>query len=487
MSRSKAKSRMKSQLTDSTKTDALLARIAVLFAAKPTALVIKKGLGFRANASTLDAVALDPTLDFNNLEFQRILEDGKEQTEVVVLAETGAKEATDVTCVADTGAKATATLNITADITLTSVLMGTGRNTNTFTLQVLAAAANPTDTVLAGFSGTSAAIVCTITPNDGTNNAATPVDLTTAELVELINTGAVAGKTVTVTDASGFRNDQTATGGDATNLADAGEGDGVVATFADGVASNLNSKYFTYVTRNSGGASTNSRYVWFNVNSEGVDPAPGGTGIAVALSAGASANTVASGVRTELAADNKVAITGATSHAIITNLYMGTATDAANGAASPGFSYSITQGVASNNLDNYFTLFTAEDGTKYYVWFNVNSEGTDPAVASATAVPIAVAIGASASTIATAVAAALDALAGFVSAAVSATVTITNAAAGYSTDVADAAGGAATGFTITKLGELEQYDTADIILIKRLRTKKYMIVLNESSSAQHAE
>ncbi len=129
---------------------------------------------------------------------------------------------------------ATANLNLTADIILTSVALGTARNTTTFTLQVLAAAANPTNTILAAFAGTAAAITCTITPNNGTNNGATPVNLTTANLVELINTGAVVGKTVTVTDASSRRVLQTATGGGVTNLADGGEGDGVVATFSGG-------------------------------------------------------------------------------------------------------------------------------------------------------------------------------------------------------------------------------------------------------------
>ena len=129
---------------------------------------------------------------------------------------------------------ATATLNLTSDVILTSVATGAARNTNTFTLQILAAAANPTDTVLAAFTGTAAAIVLTITPNDGTNNGATPVDLTTAEVRELIQTGAVVGKTVTVTDGSSLRALQTATGGDATVVVDAGEGDGVVGTFSGG-------------------------------------------------------------------------------------------------------------------------------------------------------------------------------------------------------------------------------------------------------------
>lgn len=129
---------------------------------------------------------------------------------------------------------ATATLDLTTDIVLTSAAAGAARNDETFTLEVEAAAANPTDTILAGFTGTADAIVCTITPNDGTNNGATPVDLTTAELAELINTGAVVGKNVTVTDLSSLRALQTATGGDATDLADSGEGDGEVATFASG-------------------------------------------------------------------------------------------------------------------------------------------------------------------------------------------------------------------------------------------------------------
>lgn len=132
---------------------------------------------------------------------------------------------------------ATAAWATSTVIALTSAAIGTARNTQTVTLQILAAAANPTDKILADWTGTAAAIVITITPNDGTNNGATSVDLTTAELVEYINTGDVAAKTgqITETDASGFRDDQTATGGDATDLADAGEGDGLVATFSNGV------------------------------------------------------------------------------------------------------------------------------------------------------------------------------------------------------------------------------------------------------------
>jgi hypothetical protein len=149
-------------------------------------------------------------------------------------AEDAVEAAQDALDAYEPAVAAEAVLDLTADITLTSAAKGAARNGDTFTLQVLAAAANDDDEVLAAFTGTADAIVLTITPNDGTNNSATPVDLTTAELAELINTGAVVGKNVVLADSSSLRELQTAAGGDATALADAGEGDGEVATFANG-------------------------------------------------------------------------------------------------------------------------------------------------------------------------------------------------------------------------------------------------------------
>lgn len=130
----------------------------------------------------------------------------------------------------------TATLNLTADVVLTSNTEGPTRNGDTVTTQVNALAPNPSDTVLVDFTGTVDAVTITITPNDGTNNAATPVNLTTAELVELINTGLVTGKTITLTDSGSLRADLSATGGDATNFANGGEGDGITGTFAGGTS-----------------------------------------------------------------------------------------------------------------------------------------------------------------------------------------------------------------------------------------------------------
>lgn len=132
------------------------------------------------------------------------------------------------------GVKATASIATTTPIVLTKTKPGSAYNTKTFRIVVNAAAANPTNTILFAFTGTAAAIVCTVTPNDGTNNSATPVTVTTANLVQLITSGVITGKSPTITDASSLRTLQTATGGGAATLAHSGEGDGLTGTFSGG-------------------------------------------------------------------------------------------------------------------------------------------------------------------------------------------------------------------------------------------------------------
>lgn len=143
--------------------------------------------------------------------------------------------------------KASATLDLTADIVLTSATSGRARNSNTFKIVVAAAAANPTNTILASFTGTSTEIVCTVTPNDGSNNGSTAVNMTTSDLVEMINNGSITGKTVTITDTDSLRTLQTATGGGAQNLANSGEGDNVTAAFSggDGQWASAGGDYYT--------------------------------------------------------------------------------------------------------------------------------------------------------------------------------------------------------------------------------------------------
>lgn len=102
--------------------------------------------------------------------------------------------------------------------------------------------------------------------------------------------------------------------------------------------------------------------------------------------------------------------------------------------------------VAGSLNSKYFTVQKADDGTKNYVWFNINSAGVDPAPSGYTAVPVTGATGATATTLAAAAATALTS-AGYTASASSGVLTITNAATGGATDTADSA--AATGFTFS--------------------------------------
>jgi hypothetical protein len=116
--------------------------------------------------------------------------------------------------------------------------------------------------------------------------------------------------------------------------------------------------------------------------------------------------------------------------------------------------------VASSLNNKYFLLYSANDMTGYYVWFNVAGAGVDPAIAGKTGVQVAIAAGAAAAVVAAAVQVAVDALADFVATVLVDTVTITNAANGQTTDASD--GAAPTGFTIlvTQQGDAHLQDIA---------------------------
>lgn len=113
-------------------------------------------------------------------------------------------------------------------------------------------------------------------------------------------------------------------------------------------ADSSGSKNSTYWTFNSAG-DLYGYYVWYNINAAGVDPAPTGlTGIEVAGATNASAATLATATITAInassAASYVTASAGTSGHVIVTNIQYGACTDAANGTASYGASFSITQG-----------------------------------------------------------------------------------------------------------------------------------------------
>lgn len=100
--------------------------------------------------------------------------------------------------------------------------------------------------------------------------------------------------------------------------------------------------------------------------------------------------------------------------------------------------------VAGSLNNKYFLLNAAEDSTEYYVWFNVNSLGVDPAVAGKTGLEVALATNATASAVASAIQTVVDAEADFVASAATSFVTIENADPGSTTD----ATAVNSGFTI---------------------------------------
>lgn len=118
----------------------------------------------------------------------------------------------------------------------------------------------------------------------------------------------------------------------------------VDVTLVADVAGSLNNTFFTFNTA----GDLYPYYVWYNINSAGVDPAPAGRiGIAVAGATGASATTLATATRAAITAavsSSLVTVSGATTHVILSNVSPGLSTAAANGTASPGFSYANTAG-----------------------------------------------------------------------------------------------------------------------------------------------
>lgn len=106
-------------------------------------------------------------------------------------------------------------------------------------------------------------------------------------------------------------------------------------------AGSLNNKYFTLMNN------ATAYYCWFNVNSAGVDPAPGGTGVEVALATNASAATVSTAVATALSASAFDADVVGTTVKIASNASVN-ATDVAAGDS--GFTVSVAhQGSALRN------------------------------------------------------------------------------------------------------------------------------------------
>jgi hypothetical protein len=94
----------------------------------------------------------------------------------------------------------------------------------------------------------------------------------------------------------------------------------------------------------------------------------------------------------------------------------------------------------AGSLNNTY-IWIHSTSADFYIWFNINSAGSDPSL-SGTAIPITGATNVTAATLATSIKSALDALSGgsvFTTTRATATLTITNGVAGKVTNAADGA------------------------------------------------
>lgn len=137
------------------------------------------------------------------------------------------------------------------------------------------------------------------------------------------------------------------------------------------------------------GDSTNF-YIWYDVSSGNSDPAPGGAGIQVDITASDEPATVASATVTAIESASSVLFaTTITNSSVgdvadinITNMPSNTGyilmTDGtASVAQVQKVAYTAGSTFTSTGAADYFTL-TSGTGSSYYVWFNVDAGNSDP-------------------------------------------------------------------------------------------------------------
>lgn len=134
-----------------------------------------------------------------------------------------------------------------------------------------------------------------------------------------------------------------------------------VTAVAD-VAASLQNKYFYLYSTND----AVKYYVWFNVATLGVDPAPAGaTGITVAIASGATATAVATAIASAVDASASFSATSGLAVVTITNSTVGFASSAYNFNAT-GFTFALTTGgQAAVSQVKYVKVYT-EMGD--YLW-----------------------------------------------------------------------------------------------------------------------
>ena len=210
----------------------------------------------------------------------------------------------------------------------------------------------------------------------------------------------------------------------------------------------LNSKYWLL------SSITTDYYVWYDVNSVGVDPViTGKTGIKISVATNADATAVATATKTAIALLDDFGADNVAGLVTVTNTDKGAVEDAKDGDTTWTDAWTVTtpgvggaefetttvvcEADVAGSLNNKYWLLSSINAD-YYLWYNVNSAGADPSVASKIGIEVALATNATADNVATATASALNALGDFVCPApAAATITIITADKGSVTDATD--------------------------------------------------
>lgn len=415
-----------------------------------TTAIAVAGAGVAASGTLVMATVADAaTAVINGTTLTAV--DKKEKTQVTAVADLGAFEAITLTAIADTGVVEVQTITVPTTAAATQgdyfVLTNTAGSTVALWLNI---DANGTPPSGAAYTAANSKITVNIVTG---GTAAANAAILTAAAASILGWTAVDNLNGTVTYTQGIMGNVTAAA--THNENDGGAGSFSQATDTGGASSNLLNTYLLFSLKNTGGATETNYYLWMNVNSEGADPAPGGTGIALAIPKSSTASAIGTLMRASLSAVSaKATITGATTQAIITGLFMGNPTNATD-TGTTGFTIGISAGVASNLLNSYLTFYSAVDATKYGIWYNVNSEGSAPAIAGVSAgnrVSVSVAAGASANAVAAATRAVFllsPLVSPFVESGATDKFIFRNVLPGLTTDAAD--GATATGFAFSVL------------------------------------
>jgi hypothetical protein len=137
--------------------------------------------------------------------------------------------------------------------------------------------------------------------------------------------------------------------------------------------------------------------VWYNVDFASTEPSVSGTyrSIVVNLLSSHTADAIASRTALALDTDSEFLAISSINYVIISSSSVGTKPDAYD------FNTSLyiknTPGKNPESLNNkYFFLNSANNANQYYIWYNVNGSGVDPAIVGKTGLMVAISTGSTA-------------------------------------------------------------------------------------------